>query len=68
MTCSLCPHPASEPFALCGISGHLCQTHAEALASTITRFVRDELRTQRRKSRELEAELVPRGLRKVRAA
>jgi hypothetical protein len=64
MTCSLCNLPATEPFALCGISGHLCQAHAEALASTITRFVRDELRTQRRKSRELEAELVPRSFRR----
>lgn len=63
--CSLCPHPATEPFSLGGISGHLCASHAESLSKALTRFVRGEMAAQRRASRELEAELVPRGLRRA---
>jgi hypothetical protein len=63
-SCSLCGAPATEPFAVGGIAGHLCAKHSEAFGRVVTKFVRGEMLAQRRESRELEAELVPRAFRR----
>jgi protein-arginine kinase len=60
MTCSLCGVPALHPFTIGLVRGHLCARHAESLESVITKFIRSEMQAQRRASRELEAELLPR--------
>lgn len=62
--CSLCSSHATQPFAISGINGSVCDKHAEALAETVTRFVRIEMQSQRRASRALEAELVPKTFRR----